>query len=77
VSDGLTLPQLATVHRVSRATVARWIAAAREVLVETTRQLLAERLCLSPADYDSVAALVRSQLDLTLSTLRSETEGVR
>jgi RNA polymerase sigma-70 factor, ECF subfamily len=67
--DGLTLPQLATIHKVSRATIARWLASARETLLEQTRRELTRRLQLSPSEYESLVALVRSQLDVTLTTL--------
>jgi RNA polymerase sigma-70 factor (ECF subfamily) len=69
IVDGLTLPQLAAMHRVSRATVARWLAAAREAVFEATRGHLMERLGLSTSEYESVVGLVRSQLDVSVATL--------
>ena len=70
--EGLTLPQLATMHSVSRATVARWLASAREALFEGTRRELMGRLQLSESEYESLVALVRSQLELTLSAIAKE-----
>jgi RNA polymerase sigma-70 factor (ECF subfamily) len=67
--EGLTLPQLATMHRVARATIARRLASAREALFEGTRRELVGRLQLSDSEYESLVALVRSQLELTLSTI--------
>jgi RNA polymerase sigma-70 factor (ECF subfamily) len=64
--NGLTLPQLAAMQNVSRATVARWLAAAREALFLATRQALVERLRLSPSEYESVLGLVRSQLEVSI-----------
>ena len=64
--NGLTLPQLAAMQNVSRATVARWLSAARDALFEMTRSTLVERLRLTPTEYDSVLALVRSQLELSI-----------
>jgi RNA polymerase sigma-70 factor (ECF subfamily) len=69
IVDALTLPQLAAMHRVSRATVARWLAAAREAVFEATRLRLMAKLRLSTSEYESVVALVRSQLDVSLATL--------
>jgi RNA polymerase sigma-70 factor (ECF subfamily) len=69
IVDGLTLPQLAAMHRVSRATVARWLAAAREAVLEATRLRLMATLRLSTSEYESVVALIRSQLDVSLATL--------
>ncbi len=69
ICDGLTYPQLATMHGVSRATVARWLASTREAIVEQTRVELTRRLGLSASEYDSLVALVRSQIDVSLTTL--------
>jgi RNA polymerase sigma-70 factor (ECF subfamily) len=62
--EGVTLPQLATMQGVSRATIGRWLAAAREALHEETRRELLGRARLSPSELESVTALVRSQLEL-------------
>jgi RNA polymerase sigma-70 factor (ECF subfamily) len=64
--NGLTLNQLAATQNVSRATVARWLAAAREELFEATKKELSQRLRLSPSEYESILALVRSQLELSV-----------
>jgi RNA polymerase sigma-70 factor (ECF subfamily) len=69
IVDDVTLPQLAAMHRVSRATVARWLASAREAVFEATRRELMGRLGLSTSEYESVAALIRSQLEVSLTTL--------
>jgi RNA polymerase sigma-70 factor (ECF subfamily) len=64
--EGVTLPQLAMLHKVSRATIARRIAAARDALHEATRRDLRARLKLSSSEYESAVALVRSQIELCL-----------
>jgi len=64
--DGLNLDQIGAVHRVHRATVARWIAAARESLLERTRKGLEEKLKLQGSEFESLMGLVRSQLDLSI-----------
>jgi RNA polymerase sigma-70 factor (ECF subfamily) len=64
--DGLNLDQIGAVHRVHRATVARWIAAARESLLERTRKGLEEKLQLQGSEFESLMGLVRSQLDLSI-----------
>jgi RNA polymerase sigma-70 factor (ECF subfamily) len=69
IADGLTLPQLAARQRVSRATVARRLAAAREALFEGTRRELRQRLRLTASEYESLIALIRSQLEVDLATL--------
>jgi len=63
----MTLPQLATMHGVSRATVTRRLAAAREALVEATRRDLIERLQVSPSEYESLMVLLQSQLEVSIA----------
>lgn len=71
--DGLNIEKIGALFHVHRATVARRIAAARHEVLERTRRLLRERLALGPTEFDSLAALVQSQLDLSLSAaLRGE-----
>ena len=67
--DGLTLDQLAAGHGVHRATVARWLAAARQRLADRTRDELIARLRVAPEEVASVVRLVASQLDLSLRRL--------
>jgi RNA polymerase sigma-70 factor (ECF subfamily) len=65
--DGLTVERIGVVYRVHRATVSRWIFAARSQLLDETYRLLGERLRLSASEFASLAALVQSRLDLSLS----------
>lgn len=73
--DGLNIDELAALHRVHRATAARWLAQARETIAAQTRKLLLARLK-GGADFDSILRLVQSQLDLSIrGHLRSEGPG--
>jgi RNA polymerase sigma-70 factor, ECF subfamily len=65
--DGLTVETLGELHRVHRSTCARWIEAARVKILRVVRSHLRTTLGLSNADLESAIALVRSQLDLSLS----------
>nr|MBA3502513.1 hypothetical protein [Deltaproteobacteria bacterium] len=65
--DGLGIDALAPLHRVHRATCARWIDAAREKILRRVKSHLRDALDLPPADLDSAIVLVQSQLDLSLS----------
>jgi RNA polymerase sigma-70 factor (ECF subfamily) len=65
--DGMTVERIGVVYRVHRATVSRWIFAARTQLLDETYRLLGERLRLSASEFASLAALVQSRLDLSLS----------
>lgn len=69
VVDGLGIDALARIHQVHRATAARWLSAAREQLVSQTYALLGERLRIPASELQSLAALVRSQLHLSLARL--------
>jgi RNA polymerase sigma-70 factor (ECF subfamily) len=67
--SGLTIDQLADVLHVHRATVARRIARARDLLAQHTRDLVAERLGVAPESFAEVYELVRSQFELSVSKL--------
>jgi RNA polymerase sigma-70 factor, ECF subfamily len=67
--DGLTLDQLAAVLGVHRATAARWLARIREELLRGTRRRLCDELGLDRAGFDSLVALVRSNLEITIGSL--------
>lgn len=67
--SGLSLEKIGAHFRVHQSTVTRWIAAARSAILLTTRRLIGERLHLSPTEFDSLAGLLRSELDLSLSRL--------
>lgn len=69
--DGLTIEEVGKAYRVSRATAARWIADARDKIVERIQKSLGERLKgkIRGADApraESMLAFVRSQLDMSL-----------
>jgi RNA polymerase sigma-70 factor, ECF subfamily len=66
LADGLNIDRIGKLYGVHRATVARWIAAARELLHDGTEQRLAERLSLAPGDFESIVRLVQSQLDVSV-----------
>lgn len=64
--DGLSIDRLAALYHVHRATVARWVAAARKAVLDGTRGALARRLQLRPGELDSIMRLIDSQLDVSL-----------
>jgi RNA polymerase sigma-70 factor, ECF subfamily len=65
--SGLPHEQIAASYRVNQSTVSRWLAKARSALLTGMQRHLQERLNLSPSEIHSLAALVRSQLDLSLA----------
>lgn len=66
VVHGLTVRELARIHGVHHATVARRVAAARELLVSGTREILATRFAIGPGELDSIMMLIRSRLEVSL-----------
>lgn len=67
--DSLKLCDIAGLYDVDPSTVGRRLRRARDRLVKNTRRILVERLCLSPAEVDSLIGLIRSRLDVSLSRL--------
>jgi RNA polymerase sigma-70 factor (ECF subfamily) len=70
--DGLTLDETAVVCRVSRATVARWLAGARARILADTQKLLRDRLKVDETTMQSILRLVQSQLDVSLHAYLGE-----
>jgi RNA polymerase sigma-70 factor (ECF subfamily) len=71
----VSLDKLAAVHRVHRATMARWLASARDQILRRSRALLRERLKLSTSECDSLIQLVRSRLEASLARALSSSSG--
>jgi RNA polymerase sigma-70 factor (ECF subfamily) len=69
---GLTVDELAPTFRVHRATVARWIANAREHLLEQTRAHLRDRLSIGDATVDSILRELAGQIEISVSRLLAE-----
>ncbi|WP_394833013.1 sigma-70 family RNA polymerase sigma factor [Pendulispora rubella] len=71
-AEGVALEALAALYRVHLSTVSRWLTCAREQLSEATLRRLRERLRVGPSDAESIAALLMSQLDVSLVRLFRE-----
>ena len=67
--NGLTVQAVGKMYGVSQPTASRWLAAARDALLEDIKGTLAERLGTSSEELASLAGLVASRLDLSLSAL--------
>jgi RNA polymerase sigma-70 factor (ECF subfamily) len=70
--DGLNIDRIGTLFQVHRSTAARWLASARERLMEETRKKAQVALGISPVELDSLLGLVRSQLGVSLHTFFKE-----
>jgi RNA polymerase sigma-70 factor (ECF subfamily) len=65
----VTLEKLAEMYGVHRATIVRWLASAREHVLERTRAGLQERLRVSPEELDSLMHALYSRIDVSMSRL--------
>ncbi len=73
--DGLNIDEIGKLYAAHRATVARWLAAAREALGNGTRARLAAALKLNPAELESLLRALDSKMDVSISRfLRPEAE---
>jgi RNA polymerase sigma-70 factor (ECF subfamily) len=71
--EGVSLPKLAALEGVSRATVVRSLRDARQAALERVRSLLRDRLRLSQKEGESLLRFLRSRLDLSLRRALSRT----
>ncbi|MCW5808877.1 MAG: hypothetical protein KIT31_41380 [Deltaproteobacteria bacterium] len=70
--DGLTIDEIAPIYSAHRATVARWIAAARRDVLERTRRALMHDLRLGPDEVDSLIRLVQSRIEVPPGALATD-----
>jgi RNA polymerase sigma-70 factor (ECF subfamily) len=63
-----SIDDLAERHGISRATAARWVIRARDAVAELVRQDLKAKFQMDTPELESVLRLVRSQVDLSVST---------
>lgn len=69
VVEGVPSTQLASLYKVHRATVSRWIVVAQETLLDATRHRLVERLQITADELNSVLRLIQSQFETGLGDL--------
>jgi RNA polymerase sigma-70 factor (ECF subfamily) len=67
--DGLSIDEIGALHRVHRATAARWLVHARAQVFERTQAHLMQRLGVSGRETESIIRLIRSQLDVSIHGL--------
>lgn len=70
--DDHTVEQIAALRRVHPSTAARWVIAARQALTTHMQNLLRARLRLAPRDFHSLAALMRSRIDVAAALGRGQ-----
>lgn len=67
--DGWSIDQVGKLYGVHRATAARWLTEARQVLGGIIRSELAARLKIATDEVDSIVRLVQSRVDMSLDRL--------
>jgi RNA polymerase sigma-70 factor (ECF subfamily) len=67
--EHLTPARVGAMYGVHRTTAMRWIDAAQEEVLRRTRAGMMERLHLTPSECEGIFAVVRSRLEITLSSL--------
>jgi RNA polymerase sigma-70 factor (ECF subfamily) len=67
--DRLSIDSLGELYKVGRSTAARWLSSARRTLAEETRLELRRKLRLTQSEYESLAVVVRSLVDVSVVKL--------
>jgi RNA polymerase sigma-70 factor, ECF subfamily len=65
--DELTVDDIGALYRVHRTTAARWVARARQTVLDETRRALTARLKVGQSEFKSIMRLIQSQLHVSLS----------
>ncbi len=74
---GVTLEQLAQMYGVHRATVVRWLAAARESVFGKTREHVAQTIGAPDDELDEMFELVKSRVEVSVERLLASIESHR
>jgi RNA polymerase sigma-70 factor (ECF subfamily) len=69
ILDGLSIDEIAPMYSVHRATIARWIASAKDTVLDKTRRALMRDLKIGAAEVDSLIRLVQSRIELASGVL--------
>ena len=69
IVNGVSVEKIGQMFAVSQPTASRWLAAARQTLLDDIKATLGNRLGASSQELASLAGMVASRLDLSLSTL--------
>jgi RNA polymerase sigma-70 factor (ECF subfamily) len=70
--DGVSVERIASSYNAHRVSASRWLSAARGKVLEETTRLLRERKRLSESEFESLARLVQSQLEVSLRSAIGE-----
>jgi RNA polymerase sigma-70 factor (ECF subfamily) len=75
IVSGLSHEQLANIYSVNQSTITRWIARARETVLAETERRVCAALRMPPGEFRSLAGLLLSRLDLSISRVLDTPNG--
>jgi len=67
IVSGLSHEQLGNIYSVNQSTITRWIARARQQVLDATEREVCSKLGMPPGEFRSLAGLLVSRLDLSIS----------
>lgn len=70
---GVTLEKLAAMHGVHRATVVRWLAAARATILSETKKGISDAMQLHGTELESLMQAIESRLDVSVERMLATT----
>jgi RNA polymerase sigma-70 factor (ECF subfamily) len=73
--SGLSHEQIGNIYGVNQSTVTRWISRAREQVLEATEREVCSRLRLPVAEFRSLAGMLVSRLDLSISRVLATSDS--
>ena len=73
-AEGWSVDRLGALYHVGRSTSARWLVAARQLLLDATKAKLRERLRISPAELESLVGVLQSNIEVSLIRLLEHEE---
>jgi RNA polymerase sigma-70 factor (ECF subfamily) len=70
--EGLTVDKIGAYYQVDRATAARWVSAARQLLALRMREAFLRAASLRASEYESVAHVLQSCIDFSVARMLAE-----
>ena len=68
----LTMEQIASLYKVNRSTVVRWLQKVRKKLLSDTRRELSRRLKIDRTEFESMMRLINSQMNVSIQRVLDE-----
>jgi RNA polymerase sigma-70 factor, ECF subfamily len=75
IVSGLSHEQIGNIYSVNQSTVSRWISRVRAQVLEATEREICGRLRMQPAEFRSLAGMLVSRLDLSISRVLAASDS--